>query len=164
MPLEGGLRDRMVLESILRDIETHLTSLGWFNAGREHKPITIVDEYPSDTDEVALNTIAFSLGDNRSSPTEMGSKAETLYIPIFVDMFAESDGLGRHVIGDVHTHVAKQGQFTIYDYSVAVPTAEFTVQVEMASIEKRKPARAVNTWQKNWHVVSFVVIEERSNA
>ena len=164
MALEGGLRDRMILESVLRDIEAYLTTLDWFDAGREHKPITIIDEYPAETDEVPLNTMAFSFGDISTVANELGSPSETMYVPIYIDFFAESDGLGRHVIGDIHTHVAKQGQFTVYDYSQAIPPAEFVVQVNDGSIDKRKPTRAVNAWQKNWHVISFVVLDERSNA
>ncbi len=163
--LEGGLRDRMILESILRDIEAELTSLGWFEAGRDHKPISIVDEYPDeDGEDVPLNTMAFSFGDIASAPLELGGPAELLWTPIYIDFFAESDGLGRHVIGDIGAHVSKQGQFIVYDYEQTVPTAEFVVQVNDGSLEKRKPTRAVNTWQKNWHVVNFVVTEERSNA
>jgi len=41
--LEGGLRDRMLLESILQDIKADLVARGWFTLGREHGPITIVE-------------------------------------------------------------------------------------------------------------------------
>lgn len=163
--LTGGLRDRMVLESVLQDIKAQLTTLGWFDAGRDHSPITIVDEYPDEDGDVPINTLAFSLGDTMSDPLELGSGAEELRIPIFCDFFAESDGLGRHVVGDIHAHVAKQGQFDVLDYRVTpTPPVEFVVQVNDGSIDKRKPTRAVNPWQKNWHVISFVVTEERSNA
>jgi len=162
--LTGGLRDRMLLQSVMQDIIDDLTTRGWFNIGREHKPITYVDEYPSETDEVALNTIAFSLGDAKSRATELGSAAEIITVPIFVDMFAESDGLGRHVIGDIHEFVAKQGKFDVLDYRQPVPPVEFTVLLVDGSIERTKPTRAVNAWQKHWHTVAFVVTEERSNA
>ncbi len=162
--LEGGLRDRMLLESVLQDIKADLVTRGWFDLGREHGAITIVDEYPDDDAEVELNTIAFSLGDTRSTALELGSKAETLFVPIFIDMFAESDGLGRHVIGDIHSHVQSVGQFDVLDYRDATPSMEFRVQLVDGSIERSKPTRAVNPWQKHWHVVAFVVTEERQNA
>jgi len=162
--LEGGLRDRMLLESILQDIKADLVARGWFTLGREHGPITIVDEYPDDKAEVELNTIAFSLGDTNSTSTELGSKAETLYVPVFIDMFAENDGLGRHVVGDIHSHVQDVGQFDVLDYRDPSPPVEFRVQLVDGSIERSKPTRAVNSWQKHWHVVGFVVTEERANA
>ncbi len=162
--LEGGLRDRMILESVLQYLKGELTTLGWFTAGRQHEPITIVDEYPPDDGDVAINTMAFSFGDISSDPMELGGPAETIRTPVFIDFFGENDGLGRHIIGDLHTIVAKAGQFTVYDYTQTVPSTEFVVQLEDGTINKRKPTRAVNSWQKNWYVLSFIVSEERANA
>ena len=161
--LEGGLRTRMILESVLRAIEADLTTRGWFDDG-EFSPITIIDEYPDEKAEVAINTLAFSLGDSRTEPMELGARSETVTFPIFVDMFAESDGLGRHVVGDVYEFVMKNQRFTVYDYRQTTPTAEFVVQYVEHSGETRKPDRAVNAWQKHWHVCAFAVADERSNA
>jgi hypothetical protein len=162
MALEGGLRNRMILESILRAIEADMTTRGWFDAG-QFSPITIIDEYPDEKSEVALNTMAFSFGDTASAPMELGARAETISFPIFVDFFAESDGLGRHVIGDVYDYVMKNQQFTVYDYSQVTPTVEFVVQVMEYSTEMRKPDRAVNAWQKHWYVCAFAIEDERAN-
>lgn len=153
----------MILESILKAIEANLTTRGWFDDG-EFSPITIIDEYPDDTDEVAVNTIAISLGDSRTEPLELGGKSEEIVLPIFVDMFAESDGLGRHVVGDVYEFLMKNQKFTVYDYREATPTEEFVVQYIEYTAETRKPDRAVNAWQKHWHVCAFAVSDMRSNA
>ncbi len=161
--LEGGIRTRMILESVLRAIEADLTTRGWFSDG-EFAPITIIDEYPDDTDEVAINTIAVSLGESYTEPMELGARSETVTFPIFIDMFAESDGLGRHVVGDVYSYLMKNQRFTVYDYREATPTEEFVVQYVEHSGETRKPDRAVNAWQKHWHVCAFSVSDERSNA
>jgi hypothetical protein len=161
--LEGGIRNRMILESVLRAIEADLTTRGWFDDG-EYSPITIIDEYPDDSDEVAANTLAFSLGSTRTEPMELGAKSEMMTFPIFVDMFAESDGLGRHVVGDVYDYLMTNQKFTVYDYRQATPTEEFVVQYVEYSGETRKPDRAVNAWQKHWHVCAFAVMDERSNA
>lgn len=160
----GGLRDRMVLQSVYKNIEADLTAKGWFDLGRQHGALKIVDEFPSDTDEVDLNTMSISMGDVRSRPLELGSKAEILYVPIFVDFFAESDGLGRHVIGDVAAHVQDVGRFAVYDYTQVAPTEEFHVFLIPDSLERTKPTRAVNSWQKHWYTCAFVVTEERPNA
>jgi len=161
--LEGGLRTRMILESILRAIEADLTTRGWFSPG-EFAPITIIDEYPDDNDEVAINTIAFSIGDSATIPMELGAKSEEISFPIYVDMFAESDGLGRQVVGDVYGYVMKNQRFSIYDYREATPTEEFVVQYMDRSAGTSKPDRAVNAWQKHWYVCAFAVVDERSNA
>lgn len=162
--LEGGLRDRMMLQSVVNDIVADLTARDWFNnTGKDYSPFVVVDEFPDDKDEVELNTIAFSMGDTQSTALELGSKSEILYTSLFVDFFAEGDGLGRHVVGDVATHVNDVGQFTVYDYRQVIPTAEFVVNVSDGSLERTKPVRAVNAWQKHWHSVAFVVTEERHN-
>lgn len=161
--LEGGIRTRMILESVLRAVEADLTTRGWFE-DREHSPITIIDEYPDDNAEVPVNTLAFSIGDSTTIPMELGARAEEVNFPIYVDMFAESDGLGRHVVGDVYDYVMKNQKFTVYDYREATPTEEFVVQYMDRSAGTSKPDRAVNAWQKHWHVCSFGIVDERSNA
>jgi len=161
--LTGGIRYRMTLESVARNIESYLQGLGWFDAGREHAPIVVLDEYPDDKDEVALNTLAFSMGDTFTNPTELGSQAEEFSIPMFVDFFAENDGLGRHLTGDVYQHVQTTKVFDVYDYDQATPTVEFNVAVREESSEIRKPERAVNAWQKHWFVCAFIVEDERHN-
>jgi hypothetical protein len=164
MALEGGLRDRMMLESVLRDVVADLTTRDWFNnTNKQYAPFVVVDEYPDDKDEVALNTIAFSMGNSASHALELGSKSELIRTGIFIDFFAESDGLGRHVVGDVAAHVNDVGQFPVYDYEQGIPPVEFTVTVMESSLERTKPTRAVNAWQKHWHSVAFVVEEQRMN-
>lgn len=163
MALEGGLRNRMILESILRGVEADLTTRGWFDAG-SYSPISIIDEFPDEQGEVAINTMAFSMGDTRTEPLEMGGMAEEMSIPVYVDFFAESDGLGRHVIGDVYDYIMRNQKFQVYDYTTATPVEAFVVPMMEYSGEIRKPDRAVNAWQKHWYVCAFGVNDERPNA
>ena len=156
-PLTGGTRYRMTLESVARDIETYLAGLGWFDAGRQHQAITVIDEFPDDQAELALNPLAFSMGDTFTRPLELGSQAENFSIPMFADFFAESDGLGRDLVGDIYQHVQTTKVFDIYDHDQATPTVEFNVAVRENTSEIRKPERAVNAWQKHWFVCSFLV-------
>jgi len=161
--LSGGTRYRMTLESVARDIEAFLAAEGWFDSGREHQPIVVIDEYPDDKDEVATNTLAFSMGDSFTRTLELGSQAESLSIPMFADFFAENDGIGRHVVGDIYEYVQKIKAFNVLDYDQATPTVEFNVAVFEEASEMRKPERAVNPWQRHWYVCAFVVEDERFN-
>ena len=162
-PLSGGTRYRMTLESVARDIQAFLATEGWFDPGREHAPIVVIDEYPDEKDEVAVNTLAFSMGDSFTRPMELGSQAENFSVPMFCDFFAESDGLGRHLAGDVYQHVQTTKVIDVLDWDLATPTVEFSVAVREESSEIRKPERAVNAWQKHWFVCSFIVEDERFN-
>lgn len=164
MALTGGLRYRMMAESIYRDVEAFLTAEGWFDAGRYHRPITMVDEYPEEGTEVAVNTLAVSMGDSFTQPTELGSQAESMSVPFFCDFFGENDALGRHIIGDIYEHVQKKKVFDILDYQQATPPVDFQVSVVEQASEIRKPERATNPWQKHWYVAAFLVEDERSNA
>lgn len=156
---EGGLRDRLIHESMLKNLETHLTTLGWFDAGREHAPIIMIDEFPNDNAEVAPNTLAVSLGDGDGVPRELGAKNESHEMVIFVDFFAENDSIGRDVRGDVYAYFRGKQTQIVYDYSAG--GAQFATVDILDDIEKRKPDRAVNKWQKHWYVVSFTLVDER---
>lgn len=159
----GGLRDRLIFESIRNNVVAELTTLGWFGAGREHTAITIVDEFPDDNDEVALNTLAFSLGDGAGYDRELGNNDESHEMTMFIDFFAEDDAVGRHLRGDIYAYLRANDQQPVYDYSTGGNPQFGTVEV-LADIEKRKPERAVNKWQKHWYVVSFTVLDERDYA
>lgn len=155
---DGGLRDRLIFESLYKNIETHLTSLGWFAPGREHLPIIMVDEFPDENAEVAFNTLAFSMGDGGGVTTEMGSDLEDHEAMYFVDFFAENDAIGRHLRGDIYAFLKGNLIQPVYDYTAIGNPQVFTVEIQ-EDIDKRKPDRAVQKWQKNWYVISFGAID-----
>lgn len=158
MPPEGGLRDRIIHESLFNAINTELDTLGWFDAGREHADITMIDEFPDLEGDTPINTIAFSMGDGGGVLTEMGSALEDHEIIFFCDFFAEDDSIGRHVRGDIFDFLKTNPSQPIFDYSDIGDPEVFKVEVQ-DDIDKRKPERAVNKWQKHWYVVSFSVID-----
>ena len=163
MPLTGGLRDRMILESIIQYIKSDLSLRGWFDTNRQHAPIVIVDEYP-DNEEVQINTLAVSFGMSAQDRLELGSKAELHRWAIYVDFYAESDALGRHVIGDIYETINRDMAIPVYDYSLATPVQDFILDVVDESVEKSKPTNATNPWQRHWHILSFAVEDSRANA
>lgn len=156
---QGGLRDRLIHQSLMNNLEAELTTLGWFDAGREHAPIVMVDEFPNDNDEVVFNTLAFSMGDGAGVDRELGNNDETHELIFFVDFFAENDSVGRHLRGDVYEFFRANAAQPVYDYST--DDSQFGTVEIFQDIEKRKPERAVTKWQKHWYVVSFTVVDER---
>ena len=40
----GGLRVRLIRDNILAMLEQGLTDLGWFDEGRKHKPVTLIED------------------------------------------------------------------------------------------------------------------------
>lgn len=161
MPLTGGLRDRMLIESLGNHIQAELTTLGWFDSGREHRPISLRTGFPTDTDEVELNTIAFSVEDAAGDDTEMGTNAEVHATAFYVDMFMEDDSVGWHVSGDIYAFLKKNRVLDIYDYSTTGDPVDF--QVELLDVDRRKPPRATNPWQRHWFTVSCIAEDYRAN-
>lgn len=166
MTLEGGLRDRMVLESFLQWVRSDLDALGWFDSGREHLPIRVIDVYPDNDGEntqVPLNTMAFSVGDSFQNLLELGSKAETHVVPMYIDFYGESDALTRHILGDIYLRLNRDPVIPVYDYSLATPVVDFSAFVVEESTEVSYPTRATNPWQKHWGIVSCLVEDDREN-
>lgn len=166
MALEGGKRDRMILESVLRQVEADLAVRGWFNSGRQHAPVTVIDAYPGDGENVAepaLNTLAFSYGESFQRMLEMGSNAETHTFPIYIDFYGESDAVTRHIVGDIYAYLGLNPLIPVYDYDLATPAEDFKLEVVEESVAKSFPTNVTNPWQKHWGIVSFLVEEDRTN-
>lgn len=163
MPLTGGLRDRMIIESMFNLVKDALTDLGWFDSGRHHSPITMIDAYPGDNEEVAVNTLAVSTGDTFQSMLELGSNGEVHQMAIFYDFYGQNDSLSRHVIGDIYEILNLNPVVPIYDYRSATPYIDFYAEIVEESIEKVLPPRATNPWQKHWQMVGCVVTDDRAN-
>ena len=155
--LIGGLRDRLILQSIHNNLQGHLTRLGWFTVGRNHSPIIMIDEFPNDDAEVALNTLAVSMGDGGGPTTELGSGSEDHEMVIFADFFAEGDSVGRHLRGDIYEYFRANDQQRVFDYSS--DDSQFATVEVQEDVDKRKPDRAVTEWQKHWYTVSFTIID-----
>lgn len=161
MALTGGLRDRMLQESIREHVVDHITSLGWFAAGREHSPLTVVTGFPDEGDEVAINTIAFSVEQASGADYELGSLAEEHATLFFIDMFMENDSVGWHLSGDIYFFLKANRALDVYDYENA-KAVDFRVDIE--GVDRRKPARATKAYQKHWHTISFQALDTRANA
>lgn len=160
--LTGGKRDRMIVESVHRHIIAELTTLGWFTAGRKHQPISVVDEFPDlQQADVPLNTLAISQTDTYGVAAELGSKLEENYKTFYIDFFAENDGVGRHVAGDIYAFAKSNDVLQVYDYDDA-DSPEFTVEILHNETESRKPANVTRPWQKHWYTIQFTVEDMRS--
>jgi len=165
MQIVGGLRSRLIFDSTYQTVKDGLTALGWFETGRRHAPINLVDE-PQDTDEeVPLNTLAVSDENVRSENWELGSILAEKVRWFYVDLFAESDSLGKHLIGDVADLL--EGRFAsigragpviyVYDYRQTTPTAVFTCDVMNLRIDR---AHGWNRpWLRHWYSIQFQVVD-----
>lgn len=157
--LTGGLRSRMIKDSYRNLIVDNLTSLGWFDSGRRHIPITIADRPNKWDDPVAFNTLTVSLEDRVDVDAEMGSNLSIDTWTSYVDFYAESDDLGLQVMGDIRDIVRgklpsigrTQPCFDCFDYRLDPPEAFTVIQVQ--NILEDRARNFPKEWQAHWFVL-----------
>lgn len=164
MTLVGGKRDRMLLQSIFNFVRDELDILNWFDVRPSHSQVFMVDIYPEEEEQVLINTLAVSVGDTHYLQAELGSNAEEHHTPIYFDFYAQSDGIGRHMVGDIYSILMRNPVIPVYDLDLATPTIDFYVEVVEETVEKQRPLHATNAWQKHWNVVFCQVRDFRTNA
>lgn len=175
--IEGGYRDRIIIESTSTMIHDALEALGWFDANRQHRPIEWrTDPVPAD-EEVPYNTLVVSFEDMDASAAELGSEAtENTHIG-YVDFYAEppppegngGEALGKHLIGDVWAILCgrmpsigrDRSVIEVLDYGLATPAYVFSVYVEVERTRTSKVHRAHQAWERWWYSCVFELTEER---
>jgi hypothetical protein len=164
MAVNGGLRARLIKDSLYRMLNESLTALGWFDENRNHLPISFPAVPVDDGTEIALNTMSLSDGDVLSSEWEMGSDMKEHQWSFFVDFYAEKSTLGLHVAHDIkailegsHPDIGRERP-TFSVYGATDPDTElFVAHVEDVSVDRAHGFP--NPWQKNWYAVTFTVID-----
>lgn len=161
----GGLRARMIKDSLFNHVHGYMSSLGWFNTGRQHLPLTMIAE-PLDTEtSVAFNTLALSDAEAISTEWEMGSLLSEENWTFYWDFYAENDSVGVHVIQDVKAILdgkfASLGQigphFPIYDYRQATPPIIAYAEIENVHIAKAQDFP--KPWQRHWYAIRFDILD-----
>lgn len=154
----GGLRNRFVRESIFEHVNDELTVLGWFTMDPVHQPLLVVYAFPEEEDPVEVNTLSMTTGSSSVDYTEMGSLDFARYGVYFFDFFAEDDGIGMHLIGDLEDFFKRTPTLEVYDYENAkavLNTVELTADVDV-----RKPTRITQPWQKFWYTLSIGIEDD----
>jgi hypothetical protein len=169
MPLTGGMRKRLIRESLYQMLYESLAALGWFDAGRQHEDISFRAEPVDPQDPIPINTIGLADENDNAIDIELGSNFSEHRWTFYVDFFAEKDSLGLHVSGDIQDilegRIDSIGRtdpiFTVYDYDQATPPNLFTCQISLVMRDKAL------TWskphQKHWYSVRFDVLDYYGN-
>lgn len=163
--LVGGLRARFIKDSIFYCLHTALTDLGWFDAGRQHAPISFNGFVTPNLDPIPINSVSLSDESMHNVDLELGSTAVMTTWVFYVDFYAEDDDLGKHLINDVRdilggrmsTIGRPDASVPVYDWRMATPTKVFTVGIDNLMIDRAhdfpKP------WQKHWYTCRFDVTD-----
>lgn len=163
----GGLRARFIKDSVFSYVRDKLGDLHWLDqTGRQHSPVTFVDEPQNVTEKIESNTLALSTENTGETDLELGSALSEFRWPMWLDFFAESEAVGIHLVGDVAAILAgrmasigaHRRAIPVYDFAQATPAVLFVVQIENVRTEKAHDWP--HQWLKHWHSCSFDIVDE----
>ena len=170
MTVVGGLRARLIFDSVYNMINDSLTDLGWFDSGREHLPIQMTAEMLDPENEIPFNTLTLSADDITSADVEIGSTYAEHNRFYFIDFYAENDAVGEHMIFDLRDildgRMPSIGRSAptvdVYDYRTQpAPPKIFYVEIEGVFVERS--GSFVKPWQRYWWTISFSTLDYYAN-
>lgn len=128
MTVVGGLRARLLHDSLQETIHDGLTSLGWFDVSRAHRPIQFLPEPVEWDREITANSMVVTARTRDTSWMEVGSNLSQDTIVMGVDIYGESDSFATHIANDVRDLLRGRlpmgpqlGVLAIMDYRMATP-------------------------------------------
>lgn len=165
----GGIRQRLIRDSIYYMLYDALEQRGWFDAGRRHMPISFTGDITPQDEEIVFNTITLSLEDTDDSEAELGSTMVETTTTLYVDFFAENDSVGTELIHDVRDILAgrmssvgrSSATVQVIDYRLATPVAAFSIDLERVSVTRAQGFP--RPWQKHWYACRFEVLDHYGN-
>lgn len=153
---------RFVKQSVADHVITQLTSLGWFTAGStpfSADPITLIEQFPSEWQAIAKlksGSLAVTLGDEvDAKPEEMGGHLVSQPIPVFFDIYYDSEGVALALACDIRDvlkgRISGTGPTSIglTDYSQNPTALVSGWTIELDDVQRVVP----NTMSPLWQVV-----------
>lgn len=169
-PVEGGTRDRLVAHSVHYLVRSILDDRGWFDPGRHHTPVTLIDRDPGDnpSEQPADNTVAvFDQTRSQGDPVELGSGLTYDSLLHWADVFAANDSVGRDISGDILAGL--EGKLTaigrtrpilvVYDFRLATPAELFTCDI--VDLGRDQGHDDTRPWRRHWWSVHFTIEDIR---
>jgi hypothetical protein len=171
--MRGGLRSRLIADSVRLTIIAGLEAFGWFDGTihdnppgpRRHRPLSYVPRPRNWDEQITVNAIAIGTDDVYDHPLGLGGEVEDTF-EIWVDVFAENDQLGWQLAMDIRDLVlGKYPEFgrtgpviDVYDLRQATPAA-FT-QVDIAAVDVDRAEGEARQWQAHWFMVRIDIEDD----
>jgi hypothetical protein len=164
--VEGGLRARLINDSVHELVRWTLVSRGWFDAGRRHAPVTLVYEAQKWDEPIEVNTVAIVGGDVTDDELELGSNLTEDRWIYYVDFFAENEAVGLDLITDLKesfrgklpTIGRTSPRLPVYDFRQATPPVVFYCDLENVLIDRARDFP--KPWLRWWYTVRVDVVDE----
>jgi hypothetical protein len=167
----GGLRERIIRDNLRNMIEESLNELGWFDDGRNHKPVDIKSA-PYDNDvEIVPNAVGIAFEESFNEELEMGSNLTETSHDAYIDIYAESDAVGMQLSGDIYDIVRGKfsslalsgisaqpnGRMKIKDPTQAGNPVIFYVGLEEIHMHRNRKWR--DQFNKFWWTIAVTIID-----
>ena len=170
MTVVAGIRHRLLHDSFRALVTQGLTLLGWFEPGRAHKPVVVVEKPPHWNDPIAPNTVAVDFVGSDTYETELGSRLTSDVITGYVEIYAQDDSFGLHMANDVRDWLRGRLQATpsgvnypIYDYRQPTPGVLGYMDIRNVSA-LRNVAQSPDVWMRHWYRVRCEITDTYSAA
>ncbi len=160
MTVIGGLRARLLQDSLRDHVRQCLDQLGWLAPNRYHQPIILAEQPNHWSVPVVPNTIAVDFAGSGVSEWEVGSDLTSDLHTAFVEIFAEDDSLGTHLAGDLRDWLRGRlaatpmgVTFPIYDFQQgATPPIIGYMDIDPVSALRNVPMSGA-VWLRHWYRV-----------
>lgn len=159
----GGLRARLLHDSLFNTVDAGLGELGWYDPDRRHQPLRLVDQPAREDETVSVNTMAMDVRTVDLFDLEVGSGLTQDDIAVVFDFYAENDSVGFDVTNDVRDLLRgrldvgpQRASFDLQDYRQDPPVKIGYATVDEVRVE-RPAAVAVQEWRRHWYQIRCVV-------
>lgn len=155
----GGLRARLLQDSLHLFLLNGLTTLGWLDSNRRHRPVRIQAQPARWQEPIEPNLIAldFLSVDNREF--EVGSNLTADDLLAHIEIYAESDSLGIDLSNDVRdlvrgrlTSIGSGGSLPVFDLRQGNPPIIGHLHVDRVSAI-RNVSPTEDAWVRHWYRV-----------
>ena len=161
----GGLRARLIRESLYQMLWDSLDVLDWFDAGRKHQPVQFLSTGVDDREAVVVNTAVLVDWDFTEEYDELGTLLSDHRQTYYVDFYPENDAIGLHLVQDIKDilggRVSAIGRtmpnLPVYDYSQVTPPLLFYCRLEDPIIDR--PTTFERPWMRYFRTIRFDVVD-----
>lgn len=169
MTYVGGLRARLIRDSVWHAVDDALRALGWYETVASRADVVLLAEPVAQGTAIDFNSLALGDEDDTPEPIEMGSGLSQFSWDMHLDVYAESDALSLHLVRDVAAILAgrlpsigrSRPVVDVWDYSLATPVVIFAVEVDQVRTDKANDFP--QPWLRYWRSCSFVILDAYDN-
>jgi hypothetical protein len=168
----GGIRDRLIHDSMFYTLKSGLTALGWFatNPTGFKNPVNMIPEQVEWDVEIPLNSITVAPGATTDEEWELGTFGMKNIHEFYVDIYGENEALGSQLSGDVRDILRgkfpdfgfSQPTLNVLDYTMATPAWIFYCDIE--HVTRQRATDFTHKWQRYLFEIRCEVIDYYANS